>query len=174
MYVSTSESVLASPDHFDQIYSNIITVRQAELAFTLRRLPSFLKRQVSEVGVGLSIIWAAAAGGESGAVLRCTLPERVLILDERLHTIADGRQRKQVGLEALNAAAAVAKFIWLFASVNVMECGGYGWLQGVFLFGMSEGAVTLSTFNDEYFASMIRRVRGPQEEKEEGLSPKLS
>lgn len=32
-------------------------------------------------------------------------------------------------------------------------------LQGVFLFGMSEGAVTLSTFNDEYFASMIRLGR---------------
>ncbi len=31
-------------------------------------------------------------------------------------------------------------------------------LQGVFLFGMSEGAVTLSTFNDEYFASMVRSV----------------
>jgi hypothetical protein len=30
--------------------------------------------------------------------------------------------------------------------------------QGVFIFGMSEGAVTLSTFNDEYFASMIRHA----------------
>lgn len=28
--------------------------------------------------------------------------------------------------------------------------------QGVFLFGMSEGAVTLSSFNDEVFAPMIR------------------
>ena len=34
----------------------------------------------------------------------------------------------------------------------------HGLLQGVFLFGMSEGAVTLSTFNDEYFASMVRFV----------------
>lgn len=32
-------------------YNNIITVRQAELAFMLRRLPSFIKRQVgAELG----------------------------------------------------------------------------------------------------------------------------
>ena len=60
MYVSTSEGVLASPDHFDQVFNNIITVRQAELAFTLRRLPAFIKRQVG-------------GRGRNGAVARCGL-----------------------------------------------------------------------------------------------------
>jgi hypothetical protein len=47
VYESTSEQVLNDPDYFDKIYNNIITVRQAELAFTLRRLPNFIRRGVS-------------------------------------------------------------------------------------------------------------------------------
>ena len=70
MYVSTSEGVLASPDHFDQVFNNIITVRQAELAFTLRRLPTFIKRQVSGQGRMSSV---------AGCVLACSGNDFVVV-----------------------------------------------------------------------------------------------
>ncbi len=69
VYFSTREGVLASPDHFDQVFNNIITVRQAELAFTLRRLPAFIKRQVVRAGArpvlwrGMGWCGRAATGG---------------------------------------------------------------------------------------------------------------
>lgn len=49
-HILSSSSGVPPPQTLVQ-YNNIITVRQAELAFMLRRLPSFIKRQVgAELG----------------------------------------------------------------------------------------------------------------------------
>jgi len=44
VYTSTSERLLRDPEHFDQVYNNVITIRQAGMSLILRRLPSFMKR----------------------------------------------------------------------------------------------------------------------------------
>eukprot|EP00873_Tetraselmis_striata_P002904 jgi/Tetstr1/423168/TSEL_013936.t1 len=72
VYSSSSRNFIDDPAHFDAVYNNVITIRQAGLALVLRKLPPFMRR------------------------------------------------------------------------------------HGVFLFGMSEGAVVLSSFHDDMYSDMLR------------------
>mmetsp|Transcript_20056 Transcript_20056/g.52344 ORF Transcript_20056/g.52344 Transcript_20056/m.52344 type:complete len:183 (-) Transcript_20056:315-863(-) len=58
VYSSNSDSFTSDPEEFNRMYSNIITLRQAELAHILRSLPSAFRRQ------GVTVI-----GSSEGAVV---------------------------------------------------------------------------------------------------------
>lgn len=61
VYSSNADMFLNSPEEFNRMYSNIITLRQAELAHILRSLPSIMRRQ------GVTLIGSS----EGGVVLSC-------------------------------------------------------------------------------------------------------
>jgi hypothetical protein len=58
VYSSNSDSFMSDPEEFNRMYSNIITLRQAELAHILRTLPFTFRRQ------GVTLI-----GSSEGAVV---------------------------------------------------------------------------------------------------------
>ena len=75
IYCSNADSFLSSPEEFNRTYSNIITLRQAELAHILRRIPSIMRRQ------GVTLIGSS----EGGVVLSCFQDEHFLdIINSRV------------------------------------------------------------------------------------------